>query len=660
MIKLVEAVKRFPARPALLMMVLSWLMGYGQAVAQVYPPGFGRELVAGGLTNPTTMAFTPDGRILVCEQAGSVRVVRDGTLLAAPFLQLAVNSSGERGLIGIALDPDFETNQYVYVYYTVNTAPLRNRITRFTADGDVALADSETIILELDNLSNATNHNGGAIQFGPDDKLYVAIGDNATGANAQNMDTYHGKFLRVNKDGSVPADNPFTDGSEKKKRIWAYGLRNPFTFDIQPGTGRIYVNDVGQVTWEEINDATIGGLNFGWPAEEGDPDNPGSEKPIFAYPHGSGDGRGCAITGGTFLNPETTSYPDEYHVKYFFQDYCNGWIGYIDPSSEAPVRTPFATGLGSFCLGLTTGNDGNLYYLSRTDKALYRIVYTLFNDAPVAMINTPGPHSTYAAGTLLAFSGVATDEQDGELAEEAFNWDIILRSDEYIYDRMSFAGTRSGEFQIPDEGITPVDVFYRIVLTAVDSEGVEAKDSVDIFPRKATITFHTDPEGLQLLLDDQPFTAPNPVVGIVGMKRMIGVVSPQEVGGTEYYFDHWIHGGEDSQVIVTPENDATFTATFSIVLGVEETIEKSKIKVFPNPLRAENKYIEVSIASTGSQTAGIYLVDLLSRRIDSHEGMLAEGENNIFIDAETLGNGVYGLVIKVGKERKTVKLLISR
>lgn len=739
--------ERFVIRRIFLLTMLSSWIAHDPAAAQVYPAGFAEELVTAGLTNPTTMTFAPDGRIFVCEQAGSVRVVRDGTLLASPFLQLAVNASGERGLVGIAIDPDFQTNQYVYVYHTVNTAPLHNRITRFTADGDVVLAGSDTTILELDNLSNATNHNGGAMHFGSDGKLYVAIGDNATGANAQNMDTYHGKFLRINKNGGIPADNPFTDGSEKKKRIWAYGLRNPYTFDIQSGTGRIFINDVGQNTWEEINEATTEGLNFGWPAEEGDPDNPGSEKPVFVYSHGAGDGKGCAITGGTFFNPESTSYPGEYFGKYFFQDYCNGWIGYINPSSESAARVPFATGMGTTCLGLITGNDGNLYYLSRSKKALYRIKYTLptppfivgqpeattsvegtetllkvhaigssplqyqwyrgadviegatdptlriavtepgdaglyqvevtnatgsveseeaavtvigVNDPPIVTINTPKHLATYAAGERLAFSGAAADEEDGELDAETFHWDIMLRSDEHVYESVSMSEIRSGDFQIPDEGITSSEVFYRIMLTVTDSEGAATKDSVDIVPRKATMTFHTDPEGMQLLIDDQPVVAPYPLVSVVGMKRIIGVVSPQTSGDTEYHFDYWGHGGTETQTIVTPDEDTVFTAAFSIILAADDIKEKKEIRVFPNPVRAEHRYAEVFVASSHPGPVNIHLVDLLSRRIDSYEGLLAEGENKIPVDVAQLGNGVYGLIIKVGTMEKTMKLLVSR
>ncbi|MCW5910220.1 MAG: PQQ-dependent sugar dehydrogenase [Cyclobacteriaceae bacterium] len=203
------------------------------ADAQTFPSGFERIPVASGISSPTVMTFAPDGRIFVAQQNGVLRVIKNETLLTTPFITLSsVSSTGERGLIGIALDPDFADNSYVYLYYTTSTAPVHNRIVRYTANGDVALAGSEQPILELDNLSGATNHNGGALAFGPDGKLYVAVGDNANGAHAQNLDTYHGKFLRINKDGSAPADNPFytAAASEQRKRTdFVIPTRFPFS-----------------------------------------------------------------------------------------------------------------------------------------------------------------------------------------------------------------------------------------------------------------------------------------------------------------------------------------------------------------------------------------------------------------------------------------------
>lgn len=374
-----------------------------QAAAQTFPTGFSRVQVASGIGSPTVMAFAPDGRIFVAQQNGSLRIIKNGTLLATPFLQISVNSSGERGLIGIALDPNFATNQYVYLYYTLPDGS-RNRISRVTGNGDVVVPGSEVVLLNLDPLSSATNHNGGAMHF-KNGLLYVAIGENANGANAQNLDTYHGKILRINSDGSVPAGNPFTTGSEQRRRVWAYGLRNPYTFDVQPGTGRIFVNDVGQNTWEEINDATTGGLNFGWPTAEGTSSNASFTNPVFAYQHGSGDGRGCAITGGVFFNPATTNYPAEFTGRYFFQDLCNRWINVLDLSTPTATRSAFATGLGGDALSIDVGLDGNLYYLERSTGALFKIIYTV-NTAP-AIVTQP-VSQTVAAGQPVTFSVTAT------------------------------------------------------------------------------------------------------------------------------------------------------------------------------------------------------------------------------------------------------------
>lgn len=350
-------------------------LSYGQT----YPADFAQVLVASGIANPVAMDFASDGRIFVAEQGGALRVIKDNALLAAPFVTLTVLASGESGLIGIALDPDFSTNNYLYVYYTVPGSPPHNRISRFTANGDIALAGSEVVILELDPLSAASNHVGGAMHFGIDGKLYVATGENSNSLNSQNLDSYHGKLLRINKDGSVPSGNPFTTGSEQRRRVWAYGLRNPFTFSIHPLTGRILVNDVGLTDWEEIDDATTGGKNFGWPTTDGKFDAasyPDFVNPIYVYGHGDADGIGCAITGGTFFSPTTTNYPAAYVNKYFFQDYCNDWINTLDVSSSTPVRASFSTSNSMTGLSISQGPDGNLYYISRGLGSIFKIIYT--------------------------------------------------------------------------------------------------------------------------------------------------------------------------------------------------------------------------------------------------------------------------------------------
>ena len=328
------------------------------AGAATLPAGFSETLVS-GLSNPTAMALAPDGRIFVCQQGGALRVVKNGTLLATPFVTLTVSSSGERGLLGIAFDPDFLTNQYVYVYYTATTPVVHNRISRFTASGDVAAAGSEVVLLELNNLSSATNHNGGALHFGRDGKLYASVGENATRENSQTLGNLLGKMLRINSDGTIPPDNPFYGSTTGVNRaIWALGLRNPFTFGIHPNSGRIFINDVGESTWEEINEG-VAGSNYGWPVTEGPTTNPAYVSPLHWY--ANANATECAIAGGTFYAPEVRQFPAAYVESYFFSDLCGGWIRRLD---QGNASNGFATGL-SQPVDLLVGHDGSLYYLAR-------------------------------------------------------------------------------------------------------------------------------------------------------------------------------------------------------------------------------------------------------------------------------------------------------
>jgi glucose/arabinose dehydrogenase len=332
--------------------------------------------------NCTAMEFAPDGRLFVLQQNGVVRIIdKTGTLLATPFTTITVNfpAGTERGLLGIAFDPGYASNHFVYFYYTVNTAPIHNRVSRFTANTanqeNTAVAGSEVQILNLDNLSSATNHNGGAIHFGPDGKLYVGVGENANGPNAQSLANRLGKILRVNPDGSIisnPGANPTTfpgiagSTTGDNRAIWAVGLRNPFTFAFQPGTTRMFINDVGEQTYEEINDG-IAGRNYGWNISEG-PQNLGANftGPIYNYQHNTGTPTGCAIVGGAFYNPSVQQFPSSYVGKYFFGDLCGDFIYSLNTSNN--TATAFATGISGALVDLKVGTDGALYYLVQSGQ----------------------------------------------------------------------------------------------------------------------------------------------------------------------------------------------------------------------------------------------------------------------------------------------------
>ena len=391
-----------------ILFIITLLLGWnssGNANAATVPPGFTDSLVAAGLNNPTAMALAPDGRIFVCEQGGALRVIKNGALLPTPFLTVPVDSSGERGLLGVAFDPNFVSNQLVYIYYTATTPTLHNRISRFTAAGDVAMA-GETIVMDLDNLSTATNHNGGALHFGPDGYLYVAVGDNANANNAETLANRLGKMLRISSTGTIPADNPFFNTAAGDNRaIWALGLRNPFTFSFQPTVGRMFINDVGQSTWEEINDG-IAGSNYGWDTCEGfcNPPNGSFRDPLYAY---ANDAQTCAITGGAFYNPQVVQFAD-YVGKYFFADFCGGWIKTLNPS-QPNVAADFATGI-SLPVDLQVSADGFLYYLARGNGSVNRIGFsTGDNTPPTVSIDSPANGSIVTRKSNVTIAASASD-----------------------------------------------------------------------------------------------------------------------------------------------------------------------------------------------------------------------------------------------------------
>ena len=246
-------------------------------------------------------------------------------------------------------------------------------------------------------------HNGGAMHFGPDGKFYISVGENGQGTPSQSLNSVLGKILRINPvpenpDGTnppstFPTDNPFYNrATGKNKAIYILGLRNPFTFNFQPGTGRMLVDDVGAAVWEEINEG-MSGKNYGWPTCEGpcEPLPAGLTNPIFAYQHNPNfTPHGCAITGGAFYNPPPRcsgdppyGFPASYVGKYFFMDFCAGWIYIMDPNTVDPASpygfrsvAPFADNIHGFATYLILGPDQNLYYISRADDAVYKIYYS--------------------------------------------------------------------------------------------------------------------------------------------------------------------------------------------------------------------------------------------------------------------------------------------
>ncbi|MCI0330786.1 MAG: PQQ-dependent sugar dehydrogenase [candidate division Zixibacteria bacterium] len=376
------------------------------ALAATVPTGFVDELIVGGLSQPAAFAFLPDGRILFTEQkTRRIRMIVNGAISTTdPITTIAdVQTAGnEQGLLGIAIDPDWPTRPYVYVYFD-RTPGSTIYLSMFTASGDLndpashnlSLGSRYDIITDIPDA--AGNHNGGTLRFGPDGRLYPSLGEDADFCRAQDSGSFKGVILRISVDslpgaGSgpaskssiTPADNPFP-GSDNARLAWAYGLRNPFRFNIDPQTGNLYIADVGQSNYEEADECR-GGENFGWPFREG-PDTQvvggctepggsgnGSFIPPIAYYDRSGFTASIISAGLYRPIPATNFYnfPAEYDGDYFFIDYYQGFMRRIKKSGSTWITPPPVPGqpnAADWAAGFVSGSDfqvgpdGALYYL---------------------------------------------------------------------------------------------------------------------------------------------------------------------------------------------------------------------------------------------------------------------------------------------------------
>lgn len=299
------------------------------------PGAFEWAQVADGLSSPVDIQNAGDDRLFVVEQPGLIRIFRDGELAPEPFLDIRDRvhaDSSERGLLGLAFHPNYQTNGFFYVNYT--GAGGVTHIARFSVGQDPNQADpaSETDLLTV--AQPYPNHNGGGLAFGPDGYLYIGLGDGGSAGdpqgNAQRVDTFLGKLLRLDVDMSepyaIPSDNPFAGGGGLPE-IWAYGLRNPWRFAFDFPTGELFIGDVGQGDWEEIDWQPPGAsapANYGWNHREGAHDyrgggGPDLVDPVAEYSHAEG----CAVTGGRVVRDPTLP---EWQGVYLYGDYCSGRI----------------------------------------------------------------------------------------------------------------------------------------------------------------------------------------------------------------------------------------------------------------------------------------------------------------------------------------------
>ena len=352
------------------------------------PASMRAELVTDAIDAPLHLtAPAGDERLFVVEQAGRIRIIDDGAVHATPFLDIRnrVRSGGEQGLLSVAFDPAYAANGRFYVHYTDLDGDTR--VERYSVSGDRNVADPATAELILAVEQPFANHNGGQLAFGPDGMLYVGLGDGGSGGDpqghGQNLATLLGSLLRLDVTGAapyaIPAGNPFRNQAGARPEIWAFGLRNPWRFSFDRPAGTLYIADVGQNRFEEINARPAGeaGLNYGWNVMEGSEcyasgtcSTTGLTTPVHTYTHDDG---ACSVTGGFVYRGDAIP---ALRGRYLFADYCAGWVRsfHLEQGQATDLQTHALGDLGNI---LSFGEDsaGDLYVLTtRAGGSVYRLV----------------------------------------------------------------------------------------------------------------------------------------------------------------------------------------------------------------------------------------------------------------------------------------------
>jgi glucose/arabinose dehydrogenase len=339
------------------------------------PVELGVEPVLTMLDQPLGLEALADGRLFIVQKTGRVMILADGELLPEPFLDIRelISTEGERGLLGIAFHPDFAGNGELYAYYSA-AANGSGTVARFTVDAtdpDRVDPDSHTVLLTVERDPAITFHYGGQLEFGPDGYLYIALGDAQNRDNAQRLDTLLGKLLRIDTAGNgageygIPPDNPFAGQAGARGEIWAYGLRNPWRFSFDRLTGDLWISDVGEDRWEEVNFQpadSSGGENYGWGIMEGGDcfggdscDRSGLTLPRIQY---ANTGENCSVTGGFVYRGQLIP---ELQGRYVLGDFCSGTVWTADAASSWQLGVAAETGLQLTSFGQDAA--GELYVM---------------------------------------------------------------------------------------------------------------------------------------------------------------------------------------------------------------------------------------------------------------------------------------------------------
>jgi glucose/arabinose dehydrogenase len=598
-------------------------------------PSLSLSLFSAGYNGPLDITHCGDSRLFIVQRNGFIYICdSNGVKNPVPFLNISnkvETSGGEQGLLGLCFHPDYANNGFFYVGYTAISSG-ENRVSRFSRDAvnpDRADSLSEQILLSVTD--PYSNHNGGCVKFGHDGFLYFGTGDGGSFGdplnNGQNNLSFLGKMLRFDVDNgtpySVPVTNPFQNDVTYKPEIWATGLRNPWRFSFDRVTGDLWISDVGQNVWEEINfqpASSPGGEDYGWRCYEGnhpyntagcDPMNT-FDFPVYEYTHGSTSG--CSVTGGFMYRGAQNS---SMFGHYIFVDYCSGQFRGITKDMNGNWVGSDLVNLDDYNYS-SFGEDryGELYVAGLSSGNIYKISDTTVCKPKAFIEGDPVRALCSASDTLHAIAG----------ANLLYQWRL---------NGTNVPGGNSPDLVITQSGVYDI-IVYNLSICSDTSDPVTV--TIGTPPLVPNITLN----GLQLISD--------PSVSYQWFVN--GVLIP---GATSQTFTPYMSGTFTVEV-TDSTGCSSLSAGVVYNLGQNESLNFNGTKLFPNPVRAGTSF---SLIGLPLGNYYIKISDMMGKRV-YEENIFSKGmQSSITISLPVLSSGVHVAMLSTGNEQVSLKLLVE-
>ncbi len=602
---------------------------------------------ATGVARPTDIKNAGDDRLFLLDQTGKIRIIdANGVIRPTPFLNITsiVKSSGnEQGLLGLAFDPNYKTNGYFYLDYTSYTGTGNTHLSRFSVsptNPDSALASSEQLLLNI--WDPYSNHNGGHLTFGPDGYLYAGYGDGGSGGDpenrSQNLDSLWGKMLRLDVSGggpayAIPPTNPFV-GIAGRDEIWAYGLRNPWRWSFDSWTGDLWIGDVGQNAVEEVDfqpASSRGGENYGWRCYEGNTAYntvgclPQSSyvPPVFTDIHSTGN---CSITGGYIYRGAKYS---NLFGKYFFVDYCQSNIRYIERDSVgAFIQTNLGTLRGNSFTTFGVDKWGEIYLASQNDT-VYKLVGT--NCSPTAFLST---QDTIIVCGLTSSTTLHTPAGNGFHYSWSWSGGII------ITDSSAIEVTQDGDYSV----------------TVVDTNGCSNTSSPVYvsFVNPPTVTA-SGLDTMYCIFDSPIMLTGNPAGGTFSGNGLTGTDT--------IHFDPSVAGMGNDTIIYTYtdsvtgcSNTASLITRVDLCNGINEQDNIHVLSLYPNP---NNGDFTLKVYLTKDEILNAEVIDVIGKTIYKEEIHAESGIHAIPMNLHQLAKGIYSLKVSGSKGNAVKRFVIE-